>query len=132
MKIRNQVDLGFSMSFHVPCYRKSGQVPLNGGGWRLALSACQIGGARAGCGVRLFQDQIYQKGVNFIRIVRLDRYQVEYKATVDSPKAEGPVVVAAKKEFCRLLKGMSLVVPEKRVEAVKSPDDVGAAKRAGA
>jgi hypothetical protein len=41
---------------------------------------------------------------------------VEYKATLDSPKAEGPVVVAAKKEFCRLLKGMSLVIPEKRVD----------------
>ena len=80
------------------------------------LSACQSSGARSACGVRLFQDQIYQKGAKFIRIVRLDRYQVEYKATLDSPKAEGPVVVAAKKEFCRLLKGMSLVIPEKRVD----------------
>jgi hypothetical protein len=66
-------------------------------------------------GVRLFQDQIYQKGDRFIRILRLDRYEVEYKAVKDSPKGVGEVAVATKKEFCRLIKGMALVVPKKEV-----------------
>lgn len=67
-------------------------------------------------GVRLFQDQIYQKGDRFIRIVRLDRYEVEYKTTLSEMKGEGVVAVATKKDFCRLLKGMTLVFPEKREE----------------
>ncbi len=63
--------------------------------------------------MRLFQDQVYQKGEQFIRIVRLDRYEVEYKTIKGSAKGEGTVAVAVKKEFCRMLKGMTLVVPEK-------------------
>jgi len=66
--------------------------------------------------MRLFQDQVYQRGEQFIRIVRLDRYEVEYKATSASVKSEGSHSVLAKKPFCRLLKGMSLVVPEKKAD----------------
>lgn len=65
--------------------------------------------------MRLFQDQVYQKGEQFIRIVRLDRYEVEYKVTTGSVKSEGTQTVLAKKPFCRLLKGMTLIVPEKKV-----------------
>ncbi len=65
--------------------------------------------------MRLFQDQVYQKGEQFIRIVRLDRYEVEYKATVGGVKAEGVQVILPKKPFCRLLKGMTLLVPVKKV-----------------
>lgn len=64
--------------------------------------------------MRIFQDQIYQKSGHFIRIVRLDRYEVEYKSSDGSPKGDGTVAVLPKKEFCRLLKGMTLVVPEKK------------------
>lgn len=78
------------------------------------LLACQWREAWAGCAMRLFQDQVYQKGEQFIRIIRLDRYEVEYKATTGSVKGEGTPVVLVKKEFCRLLKGMKLVVPEKK------------------
>lgn len=65
--------------------------------------------------MRLYQDEIYQKGEKFIRIVRLDRYEVEFKATVGDPKAPGDLTVLPKKEFCRLLKGMTLV-PRKKAE----------------
>ncbi len=65
--------------------------------------------------MRLFQDQIYQKGDRFIRIVRLDRYEVEFKATIGDPKAEGMISTLSKKEFCRSLKGMTLVVPVKKL-----------------
>ncbi len=63
--------------------------------------------------MRLYQDQVYQKGDRFLRITRLDRYEVEYKSTTDDPKGPGELAVLPKKEFCRLLKGMVLVVPEK-------------------
>jgi hypothetical protein len=63
--------------------------------------------------MRLFQDQVYQKGDQFIKIVRLDRYEVEFKTTTGGTKGEGEMTVLAKKPFCRLLKGMTLVVPEK-------------------
>lgn len=64
--------------------------------------------------MRIYQDEIYRKGETFIRILRLDRYEVEYKTTNGDPKADGPVAVATKKEFCRLLKGMTLVPPVKK------------------
>jgi len=64
--------------------------------------------------MRIYQDEIYQKGAKFIRIVKLDRYEVEYKTMISEPKGEGVVAVASKKEFCRLLMGMTLLVPIKK------------------
>lgn len=64
--------------------------------------------------MRIYQDEIYQKGAKFIRIVKLDRYEVEYKTMIGDPKGEGVVTVASKKEFCRLLKGMILLAPIKK------------------
>ncbi len=64
--------------------------------------------------MRIYQDEVYQKGAKFIRIVRLDRYEVEFKTMNGDPKGEGSVAVLAKKEFCRLLKGMTLVPPVKK------------------
>ena len=64
--------------------------------------------------MRIYQDEVYQKGAKFIRIVRLDRYEVEFKTMNGDPKGEGSLAVLAKKEFCRLLKGMNLVPPIKK------------------
>ena len=64
--------------------------------------------------MRIFQDEIYQKGAKYIRIVRLDRYEVEFKTMEANPKGEGAVAVLPKKEFCRLLKGMTLMAPVKK------------------
>ncbi len=64
--------------------------------------------------MRIYQDEIYRKGEKFIRIVRLDRYEVEYKTMNGDPRGEGPIAVATKKEFCRLLKGMELMPPVKK------------------
>jgi hypothetical protein len=61
--------------------------------------------------MRIYQDEVYRKGERYIRILRLDRYEVEFKTMTGGPKSEGPVAVATKKEFCRLLKGMELVPP---------------------
>jgi hypothetical protein len=70
--------------------------------------------APALCTMRIYQDEIYQKGAKFIRIVRLDRYEVEFKTMNGEPKGEGHMTVLPKKEFCRLLKGMSLLPPVKK------------------
>lgn len=67
--------------------------------------------------MRIYQDEIYQKGEKFIRIVRLDRYEVEFKTMTGDPKGEGEVATLVKKEFCRLLKGMTLLPPTKKVVA---------------
>jgi hypothetical protein len=64
--------------------------------------------------MRIYQDEVYRKGEKYIRIVRLDRYEVEFKTMNGDPKGEGPIAVATKKEFCRLLKGMELVPPVKK------------------
>ena len=61
--------------------------------------------------MRLFQDQVYRKGERFLKIIRLDRYEVEFKSGDGNLKEGGAAVVLPKKEFCRLLKGMELVVP---------------------
>jgi hypothetical protein len=64
--------------------------------------------------MRIYQDEIYRKGEKYIRMVRLDRYEVEFKTMHGDPKGDGPVAVATKKEFCRMLKGMELVPPVKK------------------
>jgi hypothetical protein len=66
--------------------------------------------------MRIYQDEIYQKGAKFIRIVKLDRHEVEYKTMDGDPKGNGTVAVATKKDFCRLLKGMTLLKPVKKEE----------------
>ena len=81
------------------------------------FSGLPAGGRTSASRMRIYQDEIYQKGARFIRIVKLDRYEVEYKTMDGDPKGEGPVAVASKKEFCRLLKGMTLVPPVKKAAA---------------
>ena len=76
--------------------------------------ACQSDGRPSPSAMRLYQDEIYQKGAKYIRIVRLDRYEVEFKTMEGNPKGEGTVAVLPKKEFCRLLKGMTLLPPVKK------------------
>lgn len=63
--------------------------------------------------MRLYQDQLYRKKDAYLRIIRLDRYEVEFKTGTGDPKGEGVTQVLAKKPFCRLLKGMELAVPER-------------------
>jgi hypothetical protein len=77
--------------------------------------ACQRWRGTSQWVMRLYQDEVYQKGEKLIRIVRLDRYEVEFKTMISDPKGPGEVTTMAKKEFCRLLKGMRLVTPVKKV-----------------
>ena len=62
--------------------------------------------------MRIFQDQLYRKGERFVRLLRVERHEVEFKTTQGDPKGDVEIQTLSKKEFCRLLKGMTLVTPE--------------------
>ncbi len=59
--------------------------------------------------MKLRQGQIWKTGEGFLRIVRLERLAVGYKAMSTLDGADGEHRDATKKEFCRLLKGAELV-----------------------
>lgn len=61
--------------------------------------------------MRLQQNQVWQQGDQFLRIVALERLRVEYKAMTKLGSKEGTHHQLTKKEFCRLLKGAVLVSP---------------------
>ena len=68
--------------------------------------------------MRLQQNQVWQLGDQFIRVVRLERKAVQYKTTKDSATVAGPHQYATKKDFCRLLKGAVLLPPTPRIGPV--------------
>ena len=63
--------------------------------------------------MKLQQNQTWKKGAEFIRITRLERFEVAYKTMADLETKEGEHHVLTKKEFCRLLHGAKLLEPEK-------------------
>jgi hypothetical protein len=54
--------------------------------------------------LRLQQGQVWKKGDEFIRIVHLERLEVQYKVVRDLRTREGTHHHTSKKDFCRLLK----------------------------
>jgi hypothetical protein len=65
--------------------------------------------------IKLQQSQIWKIGDTFLRIVRLERLAVDYKRLVDPNSKEGTHHHVSKKEFCRLIKGATLVTAEKEI-----------------
>ncbi len=62
--------------------------------------------------MKLEQGQLWNKGDTYYRIVKWARLSIDY-LKLDSIDAErGERVSTSKKEFCRLLKGATLVTPE--------------------
>ncbi len=59
--------------------------------------------------MKLQQGQMWQCGAGTIRLVRLERLAVEYKATADQESGEGTHHRVSKKEFCRLIKNAALM-----------------------
>ncbi len=59
--------------------------------------------------IKLQQGQVWKKGGEFIRIVRLERLEVGYKTFKNLKTAEGTHQHTSKKDFCRLLKGATLL-----------------------
>lgn len=62
--------------------------------------------------MRLLQNQVYQKGPTYLRIVHLERLEVQYKEVTDLLTGEGTHHRVSKKEFCRLIKGATLLTQE--------------------
>ena len=65
--------------------------------------------------MKLEQGQLWQKDDEYYRIVHWARMAIEYKLLKDAAAKEGTLHNVTKKEFCRLLKGAVLVVPQKAV-----------------
>ena len=61
--------------------------------------------------MKLQQGQIWQKGNNYYRITEWSRMIIQYKHTHNLDHKEGEVMEVSKKEFCRLIKGATLVDP---------------------
>lgn len=59
--------------------------------------------------MKLAQNQCWQQGDTYLRIVRLERLEVEYKAQTNLLSADGRHHHVSKKEFCRLIKGATLL-----------------------
>ena len=59
--------------------------------------------------VKLQQNQVWKQGDLYLRIVRLERLKVEYKAQKNIHLLDGKHHHVTKKEFCRLIKGATLL-----------------------
>ena len=59
--------------------------------------------------MKLCQGQVWKKDKEYIRIVRLERLEVEYKSLSSLNTKEGMKHVTSKKDFCRLLKQARLL-----------------------
>jgi len=62
--------------------------------------------------MKLQQGQIWKKGDVYYLIVTWARLDIEYKEMRDLVTREGRLYDVSKKEFCRLIKGAELFVPE--------------------
>ena len=70
--------------------------------------------------MKLQQDQLYKKGEEYIRIVKLERLIVDYKIIKDLQTRDGIHLRIKKKEFCRFIKEAILVTPEEQKAILKS------------
>ena len=74
--------------------------------------------------MKLQQNQVWRQGERFLRIVQLDRMTVDYKLMLDPVKKEGTHHHTTKKEFCRLLKGATLM-PHAQMPSVAGESPAG-------
>ena len=72
-------------------------------------------------GPKLQQGQVWKHGDQFIRIVHLERLQVGYKVLKDLRSDAGTHHRTSKKEFCRLLKSATLLMPETPAKSSPPP-----------
>ncbi len=62
--------------------------------------------------MKLEQGQIWQNGDTFYRIVKWARLAIDYKAMKNPAAKTGTMHSVTKKEFCRLIKGGTLLTAE--------------------
>ena len=61
--------------------------------------------------MKLQQGQVWKCGVEYVRIVHLERLEVRYISAPEPKFSGGKHQHTSKKDFCRLLKGATLVAP---------------------
>jgi len=64
--------------------------------------------------MKLQQGQVWKCGGEYVRIVQLKRLEVGYKSASNLKFSDGKHQQTSKKDFCRLLKGATLVNPAAR------------------
>ena len=74
--------------------------------------------------MKLQQGQVWKCGEQYVRIVHLERLEVGYKSATTPRFTDGQHQHTSKKDFCRLLKGASLL-PAKAADAKKTMEDGG-------
>ncbi len=62
--------------------------------------------------MHLEQGQIWKKGNDYLRIVTWHRMTIEYKTMKSPDSKDGSLHLVTKKEFCRLIKGAALYLPD--------------------
>ncbi|MCW0216749.1 MAG: hypothetical protein OJI67_00375 [Prosthecobacter sp.] len=62
--------------------------------------------------MKLQQDQVWHQGDLYLRIVHWDRTFIVYKAMENLETRQGTEQQVSKKEFCRLIKGATLLTNE--------------------
>lgn len=59
--------------------------------------------------MRLKQGQVWKNEATYLRIVQLERLAVDFKIMEDAFTKDGTHKQVSKKEFCRLIKGATLI-----------------------
>jgi hypothetical protein len=85
----------------------------------IGAGAAQHGGYIAA--MKIQQNQLWQKGDEYYRVVHRDRISVVYK-TMKNPAAKGEQKNATKKEFCRMLKGAVLLPGTPQAQSEESDE----------
>ena len=62
--------------------------------------------------MKLAQNQVWKQGEAYLRIVHLERLEVQFKAISNLLTGEGAHCKVSKKEFCRLIKGARLLTQD--------------------
>ena len=62
--------------------------------------------------MKLEQGQVWRQGDTYYRIVQRERLAVAYKEMQGGVTVHGTHRTATKKDFCRLIKGATLLTPE--------------------
>ena len=78
--------------------------------------------------MKLQQGQVWKQGGEFLRIVRLERFEVEYKSLLCATSRTGTHHHTSKKEFCRLLKKALLLPPRTTPPAGKEAGEAASSK----
>jgi hypothetical protein len=76
--------------------------------------------------MKLQQGQVWKCGEQYVRIVQLERLEVGYKSATNLQFFNGKHQHTSKKDFCRLLKGATLVAPAGKNLIAASAEDPNA------